>query len=320
MSKENGKLMQVDRLATVKAMVEKGKASIAAVLPKHMSAERIAKITLVAASRNPKLLECDPKSILRAVMDASQLGLEPFTGLQMAYIIPYWNGKTGVMEAQFMPSYRGLIDLARRSGNIVSIEAHVVFERDQFECSLGLHPTLKHVPAFDSESRGAMRLVYAVAHLKDGGIQYDIMSKYDVDQIRAKSKSSKSGPWVDFYDEMAKKTVVKRLIKYLPMSVELSRATSLDDRADGEIDVIDVDGIELPEIEVTPQSNLATKVEERDTGAQIDALRNQLREQVQTLSCDMATKGELAKKLREAQKLEQLNEIGVFITSLGAKK
>ena len=123
-----------DKLQTLKGLLEKSKGSIHAVLPTHMSAERMVKIALVAASRNPLLLQCDSMSMLRALMESSQLGLEPFTGLQQAYIIPYRNGKTGHYEAQFMPSYRGLIDLTRRSGEIKSIEAHVVYDNDVFEC------------------------------------------------------------------------------------------------------------------------------------------------------------------------------------------
>lgn len=237
-----------DKLQTLRGLLQKSKNSIQEVLPAHMSADRMVKIATVAASRNPLLLQCDTISILRALMESSQLGLEPFTGLQQAYIIPYRNGKTGHYEAQFMPSYRGLIDLARRSGEIRSIEAHVVYENDLFECELGLNPKLKHVPSFDGKNRGEPRLAYAVAMLKDGASQYEVMTKAEIEEVRSASKSANNGPWVNWWSEMAKKTVLKRLVKYLPMSAELSKAVTKDNAAEND-EVFDVDSIELPELD-----------------------------------------------------------------------
>jgi recombination protein RecT len=244
-----------EKLSNLKNLLEKSKGSIAKTLPTHMSAERMVKIAVVAASRNPALLQCDPLSLLRALMEASQLGLEPFTGLQQAYIIPFKNHKTGQTEAQFIPSYRGLIDLARRSGNIISIEAHLVYEHDTFEVEMGLNPKLRHVPYFEG-SRGKIKLVYAVAILKDGGQQFEVMSKSDVDEVKATSKSSNNGPWVSHYGEMCRKTCVKRLVKYLPMSVEMARAITKDNAAEAE-DVFDVDAIDI-DIPTTEETVSAT--------------------------------------------------------------
>jgi recombination protein RecT len=252
-----------DKLSNLKNLLERSKGSIAKTLPTHMSAERMVKIAVVAASRNPALLQCDPLSLLRALMEASQLGLEPFTGLQQAYIIPFRNHKTGQHEAQFIPSYRGLIDLARRSGNIVSIEAHLVYEHDTFEVEMGLNPKLRHVPFFEG-SRGKIKLVYAVAILKDGGQQFEVMSKSDVDEVKATSKSANNGPWVSHYGEMCRKTCVKRLVKYLPMSVELAKAITKDNAAEHD-DVFDVDTVEIdvPILEESASSSeeLAKKLE-----------------------------------------------------------
>lgn len=243
-------ITNTEKLNTLKNLLEKSRGSIHKVLPSTMSPDRMIKIATVGASRNPLLLQCDPLSVLKALMESSQLGLEPFTGLQQAYIIPYRNNKTGTYEAQFMPSYRGLIDLARRSGNIVSICANIVYDGDTFEVEYGLTPKLRHIPCFDGKSRGQMKLVYAVAILKDGGQQFEIMTKSDIEEVRASSKAANNGPWVSHYTEMCRKSVIRRLAKYLPMSVELSKALTADAKNDND-DVFDVDAIEIEDIETT---------------------------------------------------------------------
>lgn len=218
---------------TFKGMLEKAKDSIAAVLPKHLTPERIMKIATVAVSRTPALMECTPASIVQSVVISSQLGLEAGGPLGHAYLVPYRNNKTGKMEAQFIPGYRGLIDLARRSGQVLSIEAHCVYEKDEWEYANTHEGTkLRHVPFWDGD-RGVLRRVYAIARLKETPVpQIEVMSKSDVDKIRAKSKAKDSGPWVTDYDEMARKTVVRRIVKYLPMSVELTSALTIEERAE----------------------------------------------------------------------------------------
>src|SRR5580700_6950752 len=131
---QNGKQVtaNVEKLNTLKTMLEKAKGSFAAVLPKHVTPERLIKIALAATSRNPLLLQCDAKSIVKSVMAASQLGLEPDGTLGLSYIVPFWNKNINSYEAQFQIGYRGLIDLARRSGNISTIESHVVKKNDTF--------------------------------------------------------------------------------------------------------------------------------------------------------------------------------------------
>lgn len=198
---------------------------LAQVLPKHVKADRFVKVALAAISKQPDLLECEPNSILLSVMQAGQLGLEPTGVLGSAYLVKY--GK----QCQLIIGYRGLIDLARRSGQILSIEAHVVYEKDKFACTLGLTPTLTHEPCWDADP-GALRFVYAVARLRDGAVQFEVMSKAQVDAIRRQSKAGSSGPWVTHYDEMAKKTVIRRIAKYLPLTVEMQTAVAIDSAAD----------------------------------------------------------------------------------------
>lgn len=200
-------------------------------LPRHMTPDRMARIALTELRRVPKLLECDPRSFFGAVIQSAQLGLEPGSGLGHSYLLPYRNNKTGKTECQLIIGYRGMIDLARRSGNLVSITARVVHAKDEFEYSYGLDEKLHHVPSSEANP-GDLLYAYAVAKLKDGGVQFEVMSKSEIDKIRARSKTSSSGPWVTDYDAMARKTVIRRLWKYLPTSVEMVKAEAIDVAAD----------------------------------------------------------------------------------------
>jgi recombination protein RecT len=226
----SNELTKAEPMQTLAAFIQSRKSQLAAVLPKHMTPDRVMKIAIAACSRNPRLLECEPMTVYSALHTSSQLGLEPGGPLGAAYLVPFRNNKTGKMECQFIPGYRGLIDLARRSGQISTIFAYAVRTGDVLDFELGLDPKLRHVPAGNMDSE--ISHVYAVAHLKDGGKQFVVMTKTEVDAIRARSKSKDSGPWVTDYEQMALKTAIKRLIKYLPMSVELADALDHDARAE----------------------------------------------------------------------------------------
>lgn len=201
------------------------KKQMAMALPKSLTADRLARIVLTEIRKTPALQNCDQMSFFGAVMQCASLGLEPGSALGHCYLLPY--GKT----CQLIIGYRGMIDLARRSGQIVSLSAYVVHEADEFHYELGLHPDIHHVPS-PSADRGAVTFIYAVAVLKDGGVQFEVMSRAEVEAVRKRSKAGKSGPWVTDWDAMAKKTVIRRLFKYLPVSVEAVRATEIDERAD----------------------------------------------------------------------------------------
>lgn len=229
----------------LRSLFESQKIKFAQIMPKHLDPERMIRIALIAVSRTPKLLECSPISLLRASLESAAVGLEPNTPLQHAWLIPYYNRRAndgkGGYEVQFQIGYRGLVDLARRSGEIKSIAAHCVYANDIFECELGLTTHLRHVPNFDSDDRGPLRLVYAVAHLGDGGTQLEVMSRSQIEVIKSRSQSAgkPDSPWTTSYDEMARKTVVKRLCKMLPVSTEMARAIESD--GDDEHNTIDVE-------------------------------------------------------------------------------
>jgi len=241
-------------------MVEARKGEIAARLPKHMTVERVMKVLMTAAVKTPKIMECTKESIFLSIYQGAELGLEPGSSLGEGYLVPYSN------TCQFIPGYRGLIALARRSGEIVSIEAHTVHVKDEFVIEFGLNPRLVHRPAFLEPDRGDIVGFYAVARLKDGGIQYEFMSRGEVDAIRAKSKAGKFGPWVDHYPEMGKKTVIRRLAKMLPLSVEMAGALDLQAKAEagdfGEcIDDVEARGATLASLNEAAKGAIPTAAE-----------------------------------------------------------
>lgn len=222
-------------------LMQQYKGQIAAALPKHVTAERLMRICLTEFRKNPKLQQCDHLSFLGAVVTAASLGLEPGSALGQCYLIPYKN------ECEFQISYRGMVDLARRSGNIVSISARCVYEGDDFAVQLGTEETIHHVPRFATTN---LVSVYAVAKLVGGGTQFEVMSAGEVEYIRNKfSKQPGGTAWTNSYDEMAKKTVVRRLFKMLPASVELAAALNAEETKSH--DILDAD-YTVPPQQVNP--------------------------------------------------------------------
>ena len=218
-----------NEVSPVKAMgdlLKRMHTQIEKALPSVITPERFTRIALTAYSRNEKLQECTPKSFLGSMMQAAQIGVEPNTPLGQAYLIPYRN--KGVMEVQFQLGYRGMIDLAYRSGEVQNIQAHEVYENDTFEYELGLEPKLRHIPAL--KDRGEVILYYAVFKLTNGGVGFEVMSKEDVEAFaKKKSKTYGTGPWQSDFDAMAKKTLVKRLLKFAPLKSDFVRAVTADE-------------------------------------------------------------------------------------------
>lgn len=231
-------LTATERREKVQGLVTRYKDKIAQVLPRHLTPERMTQIAIFEMQRVPRLAECEPGTLVGSVLNASVLGLEIGSHLGEAYLVPFWSAKRSRFECQLIPGYRGLTKLARQSRQLVMIDAHCVFEKDKWDFRYGLEPKLEHMPARTSNA-GEMIAVYAVAHLRDGGRQFVWMWREEVEKVRAQSKSANDGPWVTHFEEMAKKTAIRRLCKYLPMSAELGRATMLDNQAETD-DVQDV--------------------------------------------------------------------------------
>lgn len=216
--------------AYIKAM----EPAIKKALPSVITPERFTRMVLSALSSTPKLADCSPRSFLAAMMTAAQLGVEPNTALGQAYLLPYRNH--GQMECQFQLGYKGLIDLAYRSGEVSVIQAHTVYENDVFEYELGMDPKLRHVPA--KADRGEAVAYYAMFKTKDGGYGFEVMSVDDVQrhaQRYSKSYGSGSSPWRSNFDEMAKKTVLKRALKYAPLKSDFVRGVAQDETIKAEL-------------------------------------------------------------------------------------
>lgn len=251
----------VSSMNNLRALLTEAQGGLAAVATKYLTPERLMKVALVAASRNPTLLKCSKRSILESLMTASQLGLEPNSPLGLGYLVPFYNSKTKQTECQFQLGYRGLVQLARRSGEIASIDAHPVYERDKFDVVYGTEPKLLHEPygykAGEKEDRGQIVCFWAMTRLKNGQvIGPEIMTKAEVDEIMRRSKSKDRegnpvGPWRTDYAEMGRKTVLKRHAKHLPLTSELAEAIDQDNRV--EFDSIEVQAMDMPELPDEPE-------------------------------------------------------------------
>lgn len=224
----------------LKAVLEASLSRLAAALPKGLAPERWVQVVQALNFKTPKLQQCEPASILSAVLQGAALGLDFSPTMGEAYLIPRWNknigpmgrdGKTpmGALECQFQPGYRGLAKLARNSGEVTSIQARIVREADDFDYGYRPELVLNHRP-YIGDDCGEVVGVYAVARLASGEYMADWMTKKDVLKIQARSDARESGPWKNDWDEMAKKTVIKRLSKLLPMNTELATAIEADNR------------------------------------------------------------------------------------------
>lgn len=237
----------------VSKLLDQYKAQFESALPRHMRIDHFMRCALTYLKKNPGVCKCTPLSIAKSLMDAAQLGLAPDGLLGSAYLVPFKNKVKGnggqeywEDQCQLIPGYRGLIDLARRSGEILDIQARPVLNDDDFSLDWGKPQPLSHKPNLDAnpaEMQGKnVRGVYAIAFYKDGSQHMEYMSKAEIEGIKARSKAASKGfsPWQTDWVEMARKTVVKRLAKYLPLSPELARAIELDNDANEVVREADV--------------------------------------------------------------------------------
>lgn len=204
---------------TLKSMLTDAKESIAQMLPRHLTPERILKMALIATSKQPKLFECSQTSLMKSIMTSAELGLD-FTGtLGRAYIIPFYNSKAKVYEATFIAGYKGLIELAMRNPKIKRIDSQCRYAKDKFKLILGSDPRLIHEPCTTGDP-GAVIGFYAVANIENAPALIEYMTKEQTESIRARSKAKDAGPWVTDYEQMGRKTVIRRLCGRLPLEIE----------------------------------------------------------------------------------------------------
>jgi len=202
-------------------------------VPEEAYAKRMARFALTAVSKNPALAECSPASVVGSIIEAAQLKLQVdgFTG--QAYIVPY-KGK-----ATLQVGYKGLLALARRSGNVKSIRAEPVYVADEFKVRLGTEGSITHVPDF-AKPRAATDVVlfYAVIEYASGGYEFEVMTREDVNAIQRLSKARGDSPWQNHWVEMGRKTVLKRLLKKADLAVDDARAVHAEDNHQEDYDPV----------------------------------------------------------------------------------
>jgi len=216
-------------------------ANIGAQIAGNVNPDHLARVVYGAMTRSPKLFQCTKASVMFCLAECARLGLEPALG--RVYFIPFNNKKTGAMDCTMIIGYQGLCELARRSGEVLSIEAVAVRKGDEFQIVRGTESKIHHVPKIteSGEQAGESYYYYCVAKFRDGGYHVETMSRAEVDTIRERSLSKDSGPWKTDYDEMAKKTVIRRAAKMWPMSVNEKMTDALQHNDEGEFgDVFDV--------------------------------------------------------------------------------
>lgn len=207
---------------TIFDVIQAGAKQFATALPKHINSDRFVRIAITTIRQNPKLAQCNQESLLGALMVSAQLGLEPGV-LGQCYLIPYGR------ECQFQIGYKGMIELLRRSGQLKDIYAYSVYENDEFEMTYGLDRDLKHKP--NLQNKGNFIGCYCVAVLKDDARAFEYMTKEEIEAHGKKfSKTYGNGPWKTDFEAMAHKTVVKRMLKWLPLSVEFLEMANKDEK------------------------------------------------------------------------------------------
>lgn len=199
------------------------RAQIARALPAHMTPDRFLRVATTTMLRVPKLASCDQASFMQAMLTCSQLGIEPDN--RRAYLIPFENRKLGIVECQLIIGFMGLLELAKRSGEVASWKAETVKERDGFSWDNG---AISHSINW-REDRGKLECVYSVVRLTNGETDTEVMTLAEVEAIRQRSRSKDNGPWVTDFEEMAKKTVIRRHSKRLTLSPEFHDALERDD-------------------------------------------------------------------------------------------
>lgn len=222
-----------EALKALDAELDRRRDVIASSAASMIDPDRMRGVVLSAFTRNPELFECDPVSVVRAVVEAAQVGLEPTGAIGGAHLVPRWNSKARRKEAQLIIDYRGFVQLAKRSGEVARITARVVREADEFDYQQGTDEWLRHKPALGVDP-GAFTYVYGIAYFRDGGSQFDVMSAAQIEAHRQRfAPRNKAGdivgPWVSDPEEMWKKTVLRRLAKLLPLTVEARTVLAFED-------------------------------------------------------------------------------------------
>lgn len=280
-----------DSIKTLAAFLATRKEQISQVMARGMDIERVTKVALAAVSRSPQLLQCSPQSIYTAIHTGVQLGFEPGGPLGHGYLVPRWNSKTKTVECVFQLGYQGMIELARRSGSVTKLYARAVYEHDTFEVAYGLHEDIKHIPRFDGD-RGELRLVYAVAHIRDADPQFVVLGRADIERIKQSSESAKKGfgPWKDHEEAMWLKSAIRNLFKFLPKRVDTPEGRQV------------AEAIERDDALEVSWETTATPDDDGDSDAPASRTA-ELRERLSTDSGEIRAPAETPAELRSSEQL-----------------
>jgi len=209
---------------TIATLLQQNEVPLTSVLPEDMSYTRFARIVMINVQANPDLLRCPPETVIGAAMLAAMMGLEPGVAGE-GFLIPRQNKRTSRKECMFQPGYKGLMKLAWNTANLQNLKAKCVYSNDVFDYGEGTDAFIKHKPA--QGDRGDLTYVYALAVMVNGGKQFEVMSKSEVEKHRDKFKSTRDGgPWKTDFSAMALKTVMLMLLRWLPMSTKTKMAVS----------------------------------------------------------------------------------------------
>ncbi len=227
-----GEIVTLERKATtIRDMMAKNQKLIESALPRHMSPDRFLRIALTSMSKNPKLLECTPRSLFGAVLQCAQLGLETDDLRGQAYLIPFRN--KGVYEVQVMVGYKGFLELVYRTKKVLDITAEVVHEQDEFSFQHGSgdNEFLTHKP-YMGDDPGELIAAYVKVKFAAGHERFAVLPRREVMKAASSSRAYRdnSGPWITHEDEMWKKTALRRICKTVPMSPEVATAIALEER------------------------------------------------------------------------------------------
>ena len=243
-----------ERKQKVSGLLERYAPQLAQALPKFLTPDKMMRVALTAMNKNPKLLECTQTSLIGSILTSAQLGLLPDEVLGEAYLIPFKNNRANRMECQFMIGYKGLCTLAYRSGVVQSVQARAVFKGDEFEFEMGLNERLVHRPK-GNKNPAEITHFYSIVRMKEGGYVMNVMTREEVEKIRNESANYKFAykkedtVWGKYFEEMGCKTVLRRIMKYVPMSSEVMRAIGQDELADIGKQNFSADILEMPEID-----------------------------------------------------------------------
>lgn len=227
---------------TIAALLEGQLHKIAAAIPAQVDAARFARLAVSMLNKRTELANCTARSLLQAIMESAQLGLELDPSLGHAYLVPFRAGNQTL--AQLIVGYRGMIHLLIETGRVRKVYARPVWQGDKFEMKLGTNEHITHVPVRPDERTpngltGEPLLMgcYAVIEFTDGATAIDWMWAAEIEAIRARSRAGESGPWKTDYVEMAKKTVIRRLAKTSDASPKVTRVAAAEEARDAGIDV-----------------------------------------------------------------------------------